>query len=201
MPRKGSLKGRRPKSSLMSQTYINLEKANKRIKGLRQHGDLGTYASKDIMRMVSQNKHVKFNKKGKLTLTKPKGLTFAETRLINKRLKEFNKAKTGTHGGIEEVREETKKKMKETLSGMTDRDISDKDAEFLYSLFEFEGNFKLFEAIPESDVVIILNYAKEENKTFEDFWEALKRYADLTNQSDLRQEAFHLYITYKYKYS
>ena len=104
MARKRSTVGRKAKPSLISQTYYNLEKANKRIKGLQKHGDLGTYASKDLMRLVSQNKNVKFNKSKKLTISKSKSMSFGELRLINKRLKEFNKAKTGTHAGIEDVK-------------------------------------------------------------------------------------------------
>ena len=196
MPRKRSLVGRKAKSSLLSQTYISLGKANRRIKGLREHGDLGTYASKDLMRLVSQNKHVKFNKKGKLTIVKPKTMSFGDTRLINKRLKEFNKSKTGTHGGIEEVKESTRAKMKETISGLTDRDIPDSDVEFLYTLFNDKSASNLFDYISPSELIIILNYAKENNHTEEEFWTALQRYIGETNQSDLKEQAIAIYRNY-----
>lgn len=196
MARKRSSSGRKAKPTLLSQTYYSLEKANKRIKGLRQHGDLGTYASKDLMRLVSQNKHVKFNKKGKLTIAKPKNISFAETRLINKRLKEFNKAKTGTHGGIEEVKESTRAKMKETISGLTDREITDSDVEFLYTIFTDKSASNLFDYISPSELVIILSYAKEHNHTEEEFWTALQRYIGETNQSDLKEQAIAIYRNY-----
>lgn len=196
MARKRSSGGRKAKSSLLSQTYISIEKANKRVVGLRKHGDLGTYASKDILRLVSQNKHVTFNKKGKLVIRKSQSLSFAETRLINKRLREFNKAKTGTHGGIEEVKQSTKAKMKETLSGLTDRDISDSDVEFLYNMFNDKSTSNLYDYISPSELLIILNYAKENNHTEEEFWTAVQRYIGETNLSDVKEQAIAIYRNY-----
>lgn len=196
MARKRSTGGRKAKPSLTSQTYYNLEKANKRIKGLQKHGDLGTYASKDLMRLVSQNKNVKFNKSKKLTISKPKSMGFGELRLINKRLKEFNKAKTGTHAGIEDVKASTKKKMKETLSGLTDQDISDSDAEFIYTLFNDKNTSSIFDFIKPSDLIIILNYCKENNVSEEGFWDGLQKYIDTTNQTDLKEKAISVYQNY-----
>lgn len=196
MPRKKSIGGRKAKPSLTSQTYLSLEKANRRIKGLQKHGDLGTYASKDLMRLVSENKHVKFNRQKKLTLTKTKSISFAEMRLINKRLKQFNKAKTGTHGGIEEVKKSTREKMKETISGLTDREIPDSDVEFLYTLFNDKSNSNLFDLISPSELIIILNYAKEHGHSEEEFWTAVQRYIGETNQSDLKEQAIAIYRNY-----
>lgn len=196
MARKRSTIGRRAKPSLISQTYISLEKANKRIKGLRESGDLGTYASKDLMRLVAQNKHVKFNRQKKLVISKPRDINFAEMRLINKELKEFNKAKTGTPGGIREVKEATKQKMKETISGLTDQQISDSDVEFLYTLFSDKNNKNLFEYISPSELLIILNYAKQNNKSADDFWNALQNYIQETNISDLKEQAIAIYNNY-----
>lgn len=196
MARKRSSIGRKAKPSLTSQTYLSLEKANKRIKGLRESGDLGTYASKDLMRLVAQNKHVAFNKNKKLVIRKPSDINFAEMRLINKRLKEFNKAKTGTPGGIREVKESTRQKMKETISGLTDREIKDSDVEFLYDLFNDKNNKNLFEYISPSELIIILSYAKEHNKSFDSFWQALQQYIDTTNLSDIKEQAQAIYDNY-----
>lgn len=196
MARKRSTVGRKAKPSLTSQTYYNLEKANKRIKGLQKHGDLGTYASKDLMRLVSQNKNVKFNKSKKLTISKSKSMSFGELRLINKRLKEFNKAKTGTHAGIEDVKASTKKKMKETLSGLTDQDISDSDVEFIYTLFNDKNTSSIFDFISPSELIIILNYCKENNVSEEGFWDGLQKYIDTTNQTDLKEQAIAIYRNY-----
>lgn len=196
MARKRSTIGRKPKASLASQTYISLQKANKRVKGLRESGDLGTYASKDLMRLVAQNKHVTFNKKGQLRLKNTADINFAEMRLINKRLKEFNTAKTGTPGGIQEVKESTKQKMKETISGLTDQEINDSDVEFLYTLFNDKSNKNLFEYISPSELIIILNYAKQNNKSVEDFWQALQNYIQDTNISDLKEQAIAIYNNY-----
>ena len=196
MARKRSLVGRKAKPSLTSQTYYSLEKANKRIKQLQKTGDFGTYASKDLLRLASQNKHIKFTKSKRLTMVKPGDINFAEMRLINKRLKEFNKAKTGTPSGIREVSESTRQKMKETLSGLTDRDIKDSDVEFLYDLFTDKSNSNLFEYISPSELVIILSYAKEHHQSFESFWQALQNYTEITNQSDLREQALKIYNNY-----
>lgn len=196
MARKRSTTGRRAKPSLISQTYYNLEKANKRIVGLQKHGDLGTYASKDLMRLVSQNKHVKFNRQRKLSISKPKSMTFGELRLVNKKLREFNKAKTGTHAGIEEVKTSTRQKMKETLSGLTDQEISDEDVEFVYSLFNDKSSSNIFDFISPSELIIILNYCKENNVSEEGFWDGLQRYIDTTNQSDLKEQAISIYRNY-----
>lgn len=196
MPRKRSTVGRKAKPSLISQTYYSLEKANKRIKSLRASGDFGTYASKDLIRLANANKHVKFNKQKKLVVKKPKDMTFAELRLVNKELREFNKAKTGTPSGISEVKASTRQKMKETLSGLTDRDISDSDVEFLYDLFTNKNYSNLFEYISPSELVIILSYAKEHHQSFESFWQALQNYTEITNQSDLREQALAIYNNY-----
>ena len=196
MARKRSPGGRKAKASLTSQMYYNLEKANKRIKGLAKHGDLGTYASKDILRLVSQNKNVSINRAKKIVIHKPKSLMVGDLRLINKRLKEFNKAKTGTHAGIEEVKASTREKMKETLSGLTDQEISDDDVEFLYTLFNDKSASNLFDYISPSELIIILNYCKENNVSEEGFWEGLQKYISVTNQSDLKEQAIAVYRNY-----
>lgn len=196
MSRKRSPAGRTAKASLTSQTYINLKKANKRIKGLRASGDFGTYASKDILRLVSSNKNVRFNKKKQLKISKPHDINFAEMRLINKQLKEFNKAKTGTPGGIAEVKASTKAKMKETLSGLTDEQISDSDVEFLYSLFNDKNVSNLFDYITPSELLIILKDVEKKGGAFEDFWIELLNYIDTTNLSDLREQALAIYNNY-----
>lgn len=196
MPRKRSSVGRKAKPSLTSQTYYSLEKANKRIKQLQKTGDFGTYASKDILRLVSQNKHVKINKRRMLSISKPSDINFAEMRLINKRLKEFNKAKTGTPSGIQEVKTSTRQKMKETISGLTDREIKDSDVEFLYNLFTDKSSSNLFEFISPSELIIILSYVKEHKQSFDSFWQALQNYTEITNQSDLKEQALKIYNNY-----
>lgn len=198
MPRKRSTVGRKARPTLTSQTYYSLEKANKRIKQLQKTGDFGTYASKDIIRLANQNKHIKITKgrTKRLAMVKPGDISFAEMRLINKRLKEFNTAKTGTPSGIKEVKESTRQKMKETLSGLTDRDITDSDVEFLYELFTDKSSSNLFEYISPSELVIILSYAKEHHQSFESFWQALQNYTEITNQSDLREQALKIYNNY-----
>ena len=196
MARKRSTGGRKAKASLTSQVYYSLEKANKRIRGLQKHGDLGTYASKDLMRLVSQNKNVKFNKQRKLVISKSKSMSFGELRLINKKLTEFNKAKTGTHGGIEEVKASTREKMKETLSGLTDQEINDDDVEFLYTLFNDKSASNIFDYISPSELIIILNYCKEHGVSEEGFWEGLQKYISVTNQSDLKEQAIAVYRNY-----
>lgn len=196
MARKRSATGRIAKPSLVSQTYYNLEKANKRVKGLQKHGDLGTYASKDLMRLVSQNKHVKFNRHQKLSISKAKSMTFGELRLVNKKLREFNKAKTATHAGIEEVKTSTRQKMKETLSGLTDQEINDDDVEFVYSLFNDKNTSNIFDFITPSEVFIILKNVEKRGGNFEDFWAELQNYIETTNQADLRETAQSIYSNY-----
>lgn len=196
MARKRSTGGRRAKSSLASQIEIELNRANRRITGLRRSGDFGTYASKDILRLVSQNKYVSFDRRKKLKVAKTKDMNFAEARLISKRLKEFNKAKTATPSGIKEVKQSTKNKMKETLSGLTDQQISDQDVEFLYTLFNDKSTSNIFDYISPSELIIILNYCKQNNVSEQGFWDGLQQYIGETNQSDLKEQAIAIYRNY-----
>ena len=155
MPRKKSASGRARGTSPENALILKIEKANARFRSLEKGGNFNTYASKELVRFAQANPYLSVktsktrSKGGKsrrgrqpqrrhtLVITKGK-IPVAQQRLINKKLNEALNSKVFSNIGIERVRKETRRKVKETLELESGEKLTEKDVDLFYDIAKYK---------------------------------------------------------------
>lgn len=204
MARKKSVGGRARGVTAINKLQRDIDKTNRRLNALDKANSYGKYSSKKLLRQVSNNKLLKYDRKSKnklklnLSLAKSKSsesLKKSELRLLDKQLKEFLKSQTSTPIGLKRAMENTRKEVKAGLSRLTDKDISDEDLEDFYELL-YSDDFNYFsDKIGDSEVYVLIDEAKDKSSSEEDFIALLNRYITV-NSEEAREKAKNLYDKY-----
>lgn len=204
MARKKSVGGRARGVTAINKLQRDIDKTNRRLNALDKANSYGKYSSKKLLRQVSNNKLLKYDRKSKnkiklnLSIAKSKSsesLKKSELRLLDKQLKEFLKSQTSTPIGLKRAMENTRKEVKAGLSRLTDKDISDEDLEVFYELL-YSDDFNYFsDKIGDSEVYVLIDEAKDKSSSEEDFIALLNRYITI-NSEEAREKAKNLYDKY-----
>lgn len=193
MARKKSLKGRSRKPTVNSRLNRVLVQTNIKLRSLENAGMYGQYSFKKLLRHIEDISEISYKKKrrNKFVL-KQTPRNMASIRLLLKNFQSFVRSKTSSPIGVKNVREQSRKTLKKTLSNITDKDITARDADEFYSLF-YDDDFNYFaEKIPPSDLYVLIQEAKSGNYSEEDFIKTLERYI-MSNNEEVRIRASRLY--------
>ena len=196
MARKRSPKGR-SKSFARPTLISSLFEVNKRLRKLERAGMSKQYSIKKLVqRFEDETEYVTFNRRrrNKFRL-KRKPNNMAKIRLYQKNLQQFIKSVTSTPEGVRTARQETKGKLKSTLSKLTDKDIEDEDLDEFYDLFTDPDYKYISERIPPSDLYVLIQEARSESWSQEQFVNQISTLAN-SNNADLRTRAERLYNKY-----
>ena len=195
MPRQ-RIKGRSRPVTPASRLQRQLELVNTKLNRLSRSGGYGSYASKKLLKRVIGQKGIKYNrgKKQKLTVD-IKNLNTSQIRYYTKVFDEFNRAKTSSSIGIEDVRQKTRDSLKQTLGQITDVDITDEDVDDFYSLVADEDFRYLADKTGDSEMYILIQTAKEKNWGKEKFVNTIGQYLKVNNKQ-AREKAGRLYDKY-----
>lgn len=194
MARKRSVSGRARPKTLENKLRITVEKVNRKLNKLDQGKVYGRYASKQILRLASTDKNILYSRKrrNKLIIS-TKGLTQSELRLYQKQMESFLKSKTSTVSGIKQARANVIDKVRKSLSGMTDLELTDDDVEDFFNLTSKDNDFKyLADRMDPSKLYILLIHTKESDGNAEDLITMLESYMTVNNQN-VRNKATRLY--------
>lgn len=208
MPRKKSASGRARGKSPENALLLKIEKVNARFRSLEKGGNFNTYASKELVRFAQANPYlsVKTSKKrskgGKSrrgrqpqrrhTLVITKGnIPVAQQRLINKKLNEALNSKVFSNVGIERVRKETRRKVKETLELESGEKLTDKDVDLFYDIAKYKYD-DIIEKIGPSEFYQLVQVAVKQNYNVEQWVELLNNYVEINNDV-MRKQAEYLY--------
>ena len=194
MARKRSVSGRARPKTLENKLRITVQKVNKKLNKLDQGKVYGRYASKQILRLASTDKNILYSRKrrNKLIIS-TKGLTQSELRLYQKQMESFLKSKTSTVSGIKQARANVIEKVRKSLSGMTDLDLTDNDIEDFFELTSKDKDFKyLADRMDPSKLYILMQHTKEAEGNSENFITLLESYMTVNNQN-VRNKATRLY--------
>lgn len=175
--------------------YVSIERANKKLKKLKQSGKLGHYASKELLAQFRHDSNIKINRSSRSYILKIKTtkLKPAQIRYYQKALDTFIKNKSSSVMGIKDIESKKRKTLKETLTQLTDKDITDADIEDFYDLVDNDDYNYFAEKVPDSlEIYIILNEAKEKNLNEDGFIELLKQFMSV-NSEETRERAKRLY--------
>lgn len=208
MPRKKSASGRARGKSPENALLLKIEKVNARFRSLEKGGNFNTYASKELVRFAQANPYlsVKTSKKRskggksrrgrqpqrKHTLVITKGnIPVAQQRLINKKLNEALNSKVFSNVGIERVRKETRRKVKETLELESGEKLTDKDVDLFYDIAKYKYD-DIIEKIGPSEFYQLVQVATKQNYNVEQWVELLNNYVEINNDV-MRKQAEYLY--------
>lgn len=208
MPRKKSASGRARGKSPENALLLKIEKVNARFRSLEKGGNFNTYASKELVRFAQANPYlsVKTSKKrskgGKSrrgrqpqrrhTFVITKGnIPVAQQRLINKKLNEALNSKVFSNVGIERVRKETRRKVKETLELESGEKLTDKDVDLFYDIAKYKYD-DIIEKIGPSEFYQLVQLANKQNYNVEQWVELLNNYVEINNDV-MRKQAEYLY--------
>ena len=208
MPRKKSASGRARGKSPENALLLKIEKVNARFISLEKGGNFDTYASKELVRFAQANPYlsVKTSKKrskgGKSrrgrqpqrrhTLVITKGnIPVAQQRLINKKLNEALNSKVFSNVGIERVRKETRRKVKETLELESGEKLTEKDVDLFYDIAKYKYD-DIVEKIGPSEFYQLVQVATKQNYNVEQWVELLNNYVEINNDV-MRKQAEYLY--------
>lgn len=193
MARKRSVSGRARPKTLENQLRITVEKVNRRLNKLDQGKVYGRYASKQILRLAGQKNVLYSRKRRNKLIISTKGLTQSELRLYQKQMESFLKSKTSTVSGVKQARANVIEKVKKSLSGMTDLELTDDDVEDFFNLTSKDNDFKyLADRMDPSKLYILMQHTKEADGTGENFISMLENYMTVNNQN-VRKKATRLY--------
>lgn len=178
---------------LLKSTRELVSQANRRLKGLKNAGLEGTWASKRLINRIDSESLKAFTKSGKIKLRN--NLTQGQLMTINKATKKFLNSKTSKASGIEKAKKATLKTLKETLS--VDKIKDDRDIEFLYDMLEEDSvEHMLKRGIKASELWALVDEAIEYNFTEKKFVNELLSLADFSNDLDAREYAKRIYDKY-----
>lgn len=180
------------RADLIRETRKITSQVNRRLKGLKNAGYKGTYASKKLINRLDTNKLGAY-KKGRVVV--PKNATKTELMAIQKASDQFLKSKTSTARGIERTRDATIKSIQSTLSEDKKRKVSFEDAEFYYDMFGNDDFNYFADKIGASTLWALIDDAIENDFTEPEWIASLERYITL-NDLDVRERAIRLYEKY-----
>ena len=173
--------------------YVSIERTNKKLRQLKKGGKLGHYASKDLLRQLQQDNRVIIsrNKKNILTI-KTANLKPADIRYYKRALDTFRKNKSSSVMGIADIETRKRATLKNTLSQLTDADITDQDVEDFYDLVDNEDYRYFADKVGDSLIYILIEEAKDKSLSEESFISMLEKYMTI-NSKEAREKASRLY--------
>ena len=181
------------RARLIAETRKMVEQANKRLKGLKNAGYKGPWASKKLVNRIDTKVLKAWNKKVKIQLNK--NLTNTQLKAIQKATDQFLKSKTSTIKGIRDTESATIKSIQATLSDEKRGLVTKEDAEFYYDMFG-NDDFNFFaDKIGASTLWMLIDEAIENNDSEDDWISRLGRYITL-DDLDIRDRAIRLYNKY-----
>ena len=200
MPRKRSVAGRAKRVTEESKLRLQAEKITRRFRSLERGRNFGVYTGKSLLEFASRNplvsiKKSRGSKRHRVLLGKLKQATEGQLAKISTVFSHALKAKTFSNIGIENTRKETRKKIKETLSGIADRAISNKDVDIFFEVIKHQSD-AILNKIKPSDFMAMVFEAQDKNYGVESWINMLEQVITIGNNDYMRKSAEYLYYKY-----
>ena len=181
------------RAKLLAETRKSVEKANKRLKGLKNAGYTGTWSSKKLINRLDNKKLDAWDKRGKIKVNKQ--MTNTQLKAVQKASDQFLKSKTSTPKGIKDVKSATIKSLQATLSDEQRGKVTEEDAEFYYDMFGSDDFNYFADKIGASTLWTLIDDSIEKLDSEESWLKKLSNYITL-NDLDMRERAIRLYEKY-----
>lgn len=184
-------------TSEQQELYNELKKlskrANQRLVRLERNFGENTWASKKLKARLESNPLQSWTSKGRVALRKD--MTITQLRATIKATQQFLNSKTSTKRGITQVKKTTIKAIAQSM-GVDGDNISDSEAEALYDMLSDDYVIDIIRFIPASELWALVEDAKEQNDTKEQFIDRIKDYIDFGNDVDMVNKLSVIYNRY-----
>lgn len=104
----------------------------------------------------------------------------------------FLKSKSATVRGVKRIMTKQQESLKQTLS-TDDKELTIEESKSLYKLFDDKDYNYITKFIPESDLFVLLQDAKENKDTEEQYFKRVENYITIGEDDDLREALLNLY--------
>lgn len=198
MARKKSSSGRSRRPTIESRLIRTIEKSNKALARLEKNRSYGTYASRRLLTLANAPAF-KYKRKGKFKfkIRDVKSLNKQEQLFYLKKFEKFLKSPTSKISGIKEAKGEVRKRVKQSLGEIAEKQLTDQDVEDFFDMMYDNQFISITDYISPSDEFAIINEAKEQNYTEDKFVNILAQTSNIENPSeDFRNKAIKLYNKY-----
>lgn len=200
MPRKRSVAGRAKRVTEESKLRLQAEKITRRFRSLERGRNFGVYTGKSLLEFASRNpfvsiKKARGSKRHRVLLGRLKQATEGQLAKIATVFSHALKAKTFSNIGIENTRTETRKKIKETLSGIAGRTLTNRDVDLFFEVIKHQSDI-ILNKIKPSDFMAIVFEAQDNNYDVEGWIDKLEQVITIGNNDYMRKSAEYLYYKY-----
>lgn len=166
--------------------------ANKRIRAIKiEFGSLG-WAGENLKNKTELNLIKAWTSKG---IRVRKDMTMDQMKAVSKALDNFLKSKTSSVKGIRETMKKQQQGLRQTLQEQ-DIEITATESQTLYKFFEDKDFNYLTRFIPPSDLYALLQDAKENNDTEDQFVKRIEQYIIIGEDEDMRNSLRNIYNKY-----
>ena len=169
------------------------KRANQRIVRLEREFGKDTWATKKLSDRLATEPLQAWTKTGRVKVNK--SMTITQMKATIKATQQFLNSKTSTKRGIKQVRKTTIKNLAKSL-GTEEEDLSNDEAETLYNMLSDDYVSDILKYIPASDFWALIEDAKEQGDTQEDFISRISDYIDFGNDVDMRNKLIMIFEKY-----
>lgn len=169
------------------------KRANQRIVRLEREFGKDTWATKKLRDRLATEPLQAWTKTGRVKVNK--SMTITQMKATIKATQQFLNSKTSTKRGIKQVRKTTIKNIAKSL-GTEEEDLSNDEAETLYNMLSDDYVSDILKYIPASDFWALIEDAKEQGDTQEDFISRISDYIDFGNDVDMRNKLIMIFEKY-----
>lgn len=177
--------------------YAELKKlskrANQRLVRLEREFGKDTWASKKLRNRLESNPIQAWTSSGRVKVNK--SMTVTQMRAVIKATEQFLASKTSTVSGVKKVKKTTISGLAKSLG--TDGDtLTNDEAEALYDMLSDDYVTDIMKYIPASEFWSLVQDAKEQHDSQEQFVNRIKDYIDFGNDKDMIIKLTSIYIKY-----
>lgn len=122
-------------------------------------------------------------------------MTITQMRATIKATQQFLNSKTSRVGGVKEVRKTTIKSIAKSM-GTEEEDLTNEEAEALYDMLSDDYVTDILKYIPASEFWALIEDAKENGDTEQQFIDRIKDYIEFGNDLDMKNKLIVIYVKY-----
>lgn len=169
------------------------KRANQRIVRLEREFGKDTWATKKLRDRLATEPLQAWTRTGRVKVNK--SMTITQMKATIKATQQFLNSKTSRVVGVKQVRKTVIKSIAESL-GTEEENLSNKEAEALYDMLSDDYVTDILRYIPASEFWALIEDAKENGDTEQQFIDRIKDYIEFGNDVDMRNKLIVIYEKY-----
>lgn len=169
------------------------KRANQRLVRLEREFGKDTWASKKLRNRLESNPIQAWTLSGRVKVNK--SMTMTQMRAVIKATEQFLNSKTSTVSGVKKVKKTTIAGLAKSL-GTDEETLTNEEAEALYDMLSDDYVTDILKYIPASEFWALVQDAKEQHDTEQQFINRMKDYIDFGNDKDMVIKLTSIYIKY-----